>query len=162
MSRPVVVPIWSPQDSIDTAQAFHLELHNAERGVSQSQSRTGFGNRLMFSRSRERKARRMDALAVALLMILMAAFGCVVVLLSAPQAKADATSFAYAAHNATAVCEVIAEFPSAAGVLGIMAAIREDGLTNDQAAAAVVMSVSEVCPRYMYVLEAFADRGVNA
>lgn len=147
----MVVPIWTPQDSVDTAHQFHMELHNAERG-----------RRRLFSVSRERKARRMDAFAVALLMILMAAFGCIVMLLSTPTAKADATSFAYAAHNATAVCEVISEFPSAAGVLGIMAAIREDGLTNDQAAEAVVMSVSEVCPRYMYVLEAFADRGVNA
>lgn len=138
------------RDAVDTASEFHLELDN-ERG------------QWLFSHSRERKARRMDALAVALLLIVMAAFGCVVVLLSAPQAKADATSFAYAAHNATAVCEVIAEFPSAAGVLGIMAGIREHGgLSNEQAAEVVVMSVSEVCPRYMYVLEAFADRGVNA
>ena len=156
MSRPVVRPIWTPQDSIDTAHQFHMELANAERGVPERKSR-------LFSVSRERKARYLDALAVGLLMILMAAFGCIVLLLSTPQAKADATSFAYAAHNATAVCEVIAEFPSAAGVLGIMAGIREHGgLSNEQAAEAVVMSVSEVCPRYMYVLEAFADRGVNA
>ena len=25
-------PIWTPQDSIDTAHQFHMELHNAERG----------------------------------------------------------------------------------------------------------------------------------
>lgn len=96
MSRPVVVPIWTPQDSVDTAHQFHMELHNAERGVSQSQSQPGFGNRLMFSRSRERRARRMDALAVALLMIVMAAFGVIVMLLSTPQAKADPDSMVYA------------------------------------------------------------------
>lgn len=28
-----VVPIWTPQDSVDTAVAFGLELDNAERGV---------------------------------------------------------------------------------------------------------------------------------
>lgn len=25
--------IWTPQDAIDTANAFHAELHRAERGV---------------------------------------------------------------------------------------------------------------------------------
>ncbi len=102
-------PIWSPRDSIDTAHQFHMELHNAERGArycarcDKSQlvvkvdsdgvcrtckRRSRIASRL-FSRSRFRRARRMDALAVGLLLIVMAAFGCVVVLLS-PQAKADA------------------------------------------------------------------------
>mgnify|MGYP003608151502 CR=1 FL=1 len=91
-------PIWSPQDSVDTAQQFHLELHNAERGRVE---------RRLFSVSRERKARRMDALAVALLMIVMAAFGVIVMLLSTPQAKADPDSmvYAYAATFGSAVCD---------------------------------------------------------
>lgn len=142
--------IRHPRDAVDTAHQFALEVDNTER--------LGW----MFNTSRERRARRHDALAVALLMLLMAALGCVVLLASTPSAKADTTSFAYAAHQAGAVCETIADYPSPAGVLGIMAAIRDDGLTDEQAAEVLVMSVSEVCPRYMFVLEAFADRGINA
>lgn len=151
-------PIWSPQDSIDTAHQFHMELHNAERGVSESQSRTGFGNRLMFSQSRERRARRMDALAVALLMIVMAAFGVIVMLLSTPQAKADPDSmvYAYAATFGSAVCETLDSYPSFGGIYGIADSIAEDGLSFYQAGQVIGLSVSEICPRHLALVRSFA------
>ena len=141
--------IWTPRDAVDTARQFHLEVDNAERG-----------SRLL-TPGRERKARVMDGLAVGLLMALMAALGCAVLVMSAPKAKADdidAISVAYAAHYADAICGTLAGHPTNNGVQGIIAAIREDGLTNLQAAGAVVLAVSDVCPAQQYVLERFADR----
>ena len=147
VSRPVVRQIWSPQDSIDTAQAFHLELHNAERGRVR-----------LFSVSRERKARRMDALAVALLMIVMAAFGVIVMLLSTPQAKADPDSmvYAYAASFGGAVCETLDAYPSFGGIYGIADSIADDGLTYHQAGQVIAMSVMEICPRHTALVTSFA------
>lgn len=121
--------IWSPQDSIDTAQAFALELHNAERGarycvrcdksqlvvhvdsdgVCRNCKRRSRVERFLFSRSRFRRARIMDGLAVSLLLILMAAFGCIAVMLS-PQAKADVTDpqvIAFTAAFGGVVCSVL-------------------------------------------------------
>jgi len=140
--------IWTPRDAIDTAKQFHLELDNAERG-----------SRLM-SKSRERKAKAMDALAVILLFLLMGALGAATLLLVAPKAKADidATSVAYAAHYADAICTTLAGHPTNNGVQGILSAIRDHGLTNLQAAGAVVLAVSDVCPQQTYILERFADR----
>lgn len=144
-------PIWTPQDSIDTAQAFHMELHNAERGVPERKSR-------LFSVSRERKARYLDALAVALLMILMALFGCILVMLSAPHAKADPDSmvYAYAATFGGAVCETLDEYPSFAGIYGIGDAIAEDGLTYHQAGQVIAISVAEICPQHLALVKSFA------
>ncbi len=140
--------IWTPRDAIDTAKQFHLELDNAERG-----------SRLM-SQSRERKAKVMDALAVILLFLLMGALGAATLLLVAPKAKADidATSVAYAAHYADAICTTLAGHPTNNGVQGILSAIRDHGLTTVQAAGAVVLAVTDVCPQQTYILERFADR----
>ena len=140
--------IWTPRDAIDTAKQFHLELDNAERG-----------SRLM-SQSRERKAKVMDALAVVLLFLLMGALGAATLLLVAPKAKADidSVSVAYAAHYADAICTTLAGHPTNNGVQGILSAIRDHGLTNVQAAGAVVLAVTDVCPQQTYILERFADR----
>ena len=161
--HPSVTPIWTPADSVATAQAFAAELANAERGTKverQSQSSTKLGEKLTFSRSRERRARRMDAVAVALLMALAAAFGVILMLLSAPQAKADSDSeaYAYAAHYAGAVCAVLDDYPTVNGMLGIMQAITEDGLSAYQAGQVVGISIAEVCPHYQYLAELFVDR----
>lgn len=102
MSRPVVRQIWSPQDAVDTAQAFALELHNAERGhrhcvrcdksqlvvridtdgVCRRCKRRARAERFLFSRSRFRRARIMDTLAVSLFMVFMSVVGCLVLLAS--------------------------------------------------------------------------------
>lgn len=148
MSRRVV-QIWSPQDSVDTAQEFHLELANAERGVPERKSR-------LFSVSRERKARRMDALAVALLLIVMAAFGCIVMLLSTPQAKADPATEAYADIYGPVVCQVLNEHATVYGVLGVGQGISEEsGFTPEQAGEVIGYSVATYCPQHMGLLKRF-------
>jgi hypothetical protein len=88
----------------------------------------------------------------------MGALGCAVFLMAAPKAKADidAVSVAYAAHYADAICTTLAGHPTNSGVQGILAAIREDGLTNLQAAGAVVLAVTDACPKQTYILERFA------
>jgi hypothetical protein len=156
--------IWTPRDAVDTAAQFHLEVDNAERGVEiadRAELRQAFDPQgWLMSQGRERRARIMDGLAVALLMALMGALGCAVLLMAAPKAKADidAVSVAYAAHYADAICDTLAGHPTNSGVQGILAAIREDGLTNLQAAGAVVLAVTDACPAQTYVLERFADR----
>lgn len=147
-----VIPIWNSDDAIATAQAFHDELDNAERGLS-------IDNAWFTSQARHRKARRMDRIAVILLMMLMAAIGCLTLLAFAPNANADIDSeaYAYAAHYAGAVCTTLDDYPSTAGMLGIMQAIVEDGLTYYQAGQAVALSVTESCPRHAYLLDLFVD-----
>lgn len=93
-----LVPIWSPSDSVDVAEAFAAEIANAERGVIvesgpyraprlklapevNGKSRLDF----LMTRSRERKARAMDALAVSMLMLLMAGFGAAIYFASLPR-----------------------------------------------------------------------------
>ena len=172
MSKPRVRPdnnirvLWTPQDSIDTARQFHLELDNAERGndveiADRAKMRQAFDPQgWLMSQGRERRARIMDALAVALLMALMGALGCAVLLMAAPKAKADAdpVAVAYAAHFADAVCWTLTNHDTNSGVLGVLAAIKEDGLTTSQAAYAVTLSVMDVCPQQQYVLDRFIDR----
>ena len=160
--------IWTPRDAIDTAKQFHLEIDNAERGyrndveiADRAKMRQAFDPQgWLMSQGRERKAKAMDALAVILLFLLMGALGAATLLLVAPKAKADidAVSVAYAAHYADAICGTLAGHPTSNGVQGIIAAIREDGLTNLQAAGAVVLAVSDVCPQQKYILQRFADR----
>ena len=140
--------IWTPRDAIDTAQQFHLELDNAERGS------------WLMTSGRERKAKVMDALAVILLFLLMGALGAATLLLVAPKAKADIdpTAVSFAAHYADAICGTLATYPTNDGVQGVLVAIQDQGLTNLQAAGAVVLAVSDVCPQQKYVLQRFADR----
>ena len=171
-------PIWTPQDSIDTAHQFHMELHNAERGhrhclrcdksqlvvridtdgVRRNCKRRSRVERFLFSRSRFRRANIMDTIAVALLMILMALFGCILVMLSAPHAQADPDSmvYAYAATFGGAVCETLDEYPSFAGIYGIGDAIAEDGLTYHQAGQVIAIAAMEICPRHLALVKAFA------
>lgn len=81
-----LVPISIPIDAVDTAQAFHLEMANAERGtvIEAGPYRTPRLNFLL-ARSRERKARAMDALAVSLLMALSGALGAIAYFASVPR-----------------------------------------------------------------------------
>lgn len=177
MSKPRVVPdnnirvLWTPQDSIDTARQFHLEMDNAERGARDDapiadpqRMREAFDPQprrsWLLAQGRERKAKLMDALAVLLLFLLMGALGAAALLMVAPKAKADIDPAAvqYAAIYADAICTTLVKHPTSDGVQGILSAIREDGLTNLQAAGAVVLAVSDVCPQQQYILERFADR----
>ena len=156
----------TPRDPVATATEFHLEVDNAERGydveiADRAKMRQAFDPQgWLMSQGRERRARIMDGLAVALLMALMGALGCAVLLMAAPKAKADidAVSVSYAAIYADAICTTLAGHPTNSGVQGIIAAIRDQGLTNSQAAGAVVLAVTDVCPAQTYILERFADR----
>jgi hypothetical protein len=155
-----VLPIWTPRDSVDTAKQFHLELDNAERGVEDFLPPVV----LFTARSRERKARLYDRMAVALLIMLCAALGVIVFTLAAPHAKADTDPVvvAYSAHYGGAVCSVLDEFPSENGILGIGKSIMDDGLTGYQAGQVLYLSVSDICPRHMGLLRAFAYPAVTA
>jgi len=161
--------LWTPRDSIDTASQFHLEMDNAERGVRDDveiadpvQMRQAFDPQgWLMSQSRFRKAKVYDFLAVLLMLATMAALGCAVFFLSTPQAKADPidpVAVAYAAHYAGAVCATLDDFPNLNGILGLVSAIQDDGLTAGQAGAAIGLSVAEACPRYEPLLEAFINR----
>lgn len=148
-----VVPIWTPRDAIDTAQDFHLEIANAERGVE------------VIPAGRPRP-RIVEAIGVTLLMLVMAVFGCAVVLLSAPHAKADpdpdAAVVAFAAHYGSAVCETLDDFPSSAGILGVGEAIHDQGLSYRQAGQVIWLSVDDICPRHRGLVDRFARDNAQA
>lgn len=128
------------------------------RHRAESQSATKLGNRLIFSRSRFRRARVLDALAVALLMAVVAALGCAVVMLSTGTAKADdSDALAFAAEFGPGVCLTLDEFPTFGGVIGVSTAIVNRGqLSYRDAGAAIYYSVSEICPRHLPLLLRFA------
>ena len=149
--------IWSRHDAIDTAPAFAAEMEHAEIGAAYREQKPRWTAKL-FGRSRFRRARIYDGLAVGLLMTFMAALGVVVYAASAkadPYDGVDPVAVAYAAHHAGVICSVLADHPSVAGLEGILLAIEEDGLTPVQAGAAAAVSVYEVCPRYGYILDRF-------
>lgn len=178
-----VVPIWTRQDAVDTAQQFHLELDNSERGhrvcricdrshlivriaedgvcrnCRKRQSRNAFGNRLLFSQSRHRKARAMDAFAVACLMLVLAALGCAVLILATPKAKADDVEpavVAYAALYGGIVCDVLDQHPTVSGVAGVADGITEEsGFTQFQAGEVIGLAVTDTCPRHLGLIRRF-------
>ena len=149
-----VVPIWTRRDAIDTAQAFHAELENAERGVPDKPRWTA----KLFGRSRFRRAKVYDGLAVALLIALMAALGTVVYAASAKADVDDPEVVAWATHYAGAVCSTLADYPTTNGLLGIMQAAEKEGLTAYQAGQAIGMSVYDTCPRYGYLIDLFVAK----
>lgn len=103
------------------------------------------------------KAKLLDALGVTLLMIFMAAMGCILMILSTPTAKADIdhVAYAYAAAYGDAVCSTLDSYPTLAGVSGIGQAIRDDGLTLFRAGQVIEISVHEICPRHLGLLDRF-------
>ena len=109
----------------------------------------------MMSYSRYRRAGRMDATALALLLTLLAALG----VLAAPNAKADndPVVYAYAAQYGGIVCQVLDDHTSVSGMLGIGEAIMEDGLTAYQAGQVLAVSVTEICPRHTGLLMRFVN-----
>ena len=150
------------KDAVHTAQAFHAEIDNAERG--QVDPKPPRWTSKLFGRSRFRRARIYDGLAVTLLIALMAALGTVVY---AASAKADTgddpESVAWAAHYAGAVCSTIADYPTTNGLLGIMNTAEGEGLTAFQAGQAVGISIYSTCPRYGYLIDLFvAKYGVHS
>jgi hypothetical protein len=163
MDKKNLIPVWTPND-------FDAAVRDAQAVVESGKRRLRIVNEheylppaVLFTQSRERKARIMDGLAVFLLMLLCAVLGCIALILATP-AKADVDNvvFAYSAHYGGAVCSVLDEFPSENGILGIGASIMEDGLTGYQAGQVIYLSVSDICPRHMGLIRAFAYPEVMA
>lgn len=147
-------PIW---DSDDFDQTVRDAIAVVEAGKRRRHLQVVAANERLLSVSRERKASRMDRLAVALLLALCAALGAVAFFASAPKAKADIdpVSVAYAARYSDAVCGTLDAYPSVSGLLGVMQAILEDGLTSFQAGEVVTLSVAEACPWHTPLLRRF-------
>jgi hypothetical protein len=69
------------------------------------------------------------------------------------------TEYAYInTYGAGAVCPTIDEFPTEAGVMGVMAGIAEDGFTGDSAVDIINESVSSYCPRHWPLLQAIGAK----
>lgn len=74
----------------------------------------------------------------------------------------DDTEYAYiSTWGPVAICPVIDEYPSAAGVVGVMRGIMDDGMTADSAVDIINASVHQYCPRHWSLLQAIgrAARG---
>jgi hypothetical protein len=126
-----------------------MKLSNADKPRDRSK---------LFGCSRFHRAAILDALAVTLLMALMACLGVIVYAASAHADPDDPEVVAYASHYAGAVCSTLADYPSVAGLRGILDAVEDDGLSARQSVQAVALSVYEVCPRYSYLLDLFVKR----
>jgi hypothetical protein len=100
---------------------------------------------------------RGDRSAVALLMACSALLGAAVYFSSPARADGeidDAESF-YVGLNGQTVCEVIGEYPSPPGVMGVLQAIVEDtGWDTGSGVDVINASVATFCPEYWGVLVA--------
>lgn len=153
-----VRPIWTPRDAVDTARQFHLEIDNAERGDSIDPAPQGHW---WLTRSRERRARILDALAVLLLLATTAFLGCAVVMLSTGTAKGDTNSAtAYGWEMAGPICDNLDHFDASdAAFIGTAQGIVElTGMTWGDAGTAIYTAVDMVCPRHMGRLMSFVRR----
>jgi hypothetical protein len=157
-----IIPIWTRRDAVDTAQQFHAELANAERGsftdiAEPAMSDKGHLSAKLFGRSRFRRAKVYDGLAVGLFLVFMFFFGIVCYAASA-HADPDADARVYASQYGSVVCSVLDSYPTVSGMLGIMQSIVEDGLTEYQAGEVVGIAISDRCPEYSWLAKAFVKR----
>lgn len=97
-----------------------------------------------------------DRAAVGMLLGCSALIGAAVYYASPAKADPDPVSIAYASAYAPAVCSTLDTYPSRNGILGIATAIRKQGLTFEQASWVIILSVDEVCPEHMPLLEQFS------
>lgn len=152
-----VTPIWTPRDSVDTAMEFGRWADHAERGTAVVEvGRYRRPHLRVTTRSRERRARFMDAIAVALLMALMAAFG---VIVFAASAKADTDMRAWAWDNGPAVCDWLDHNPTPGGLESTARTLFADGMTPEQVGGAVAWSVNDICPRHTRLLASYIAYG---
>ena len=99
-----------------------------------------------------------DRAAVGMLLGCSALIGAAVYFASPAKAEPDRVSIAYASTFADAVCTTLDEYPNRYGVIGVSEAIRDDGLSMEQAGWVIILSVNEVCPRHVHVLADFSGR----
>lgn len=110
----------------------------------------------MFRSSRYRRASRMDAIALGLLLVLLTALGITVTPVA--QAQPSNVAYAYAATYGQIICDVLDDgHATISGMLGIGQGIMEDGLTAHQAGEAIAISITEICPRHTGLLLLFID-----
>ena len=70
----------------------------------------------------------------------------------------DAKVVNYAASVATAVCGTLADFPTLPGVQGVLQGVKQDsGFTDYETGEAVAIAVKLGCPRFIPLLQRFAD-----
>lgn len=153
--------VWTPDDfdqTVRDAQAVVEAGKRRFRVVGEDERGTP---RLLLSRSRERTAKRMDAIAVALLMALMAALGALAMLASAPHAKADEPSPALIDYTITygpVACNVLDEYPTIGGLQGVMNGVMEHGgWSAFESGQITALAVAEYCPEYVPLLNRFVS-----
>lgn len=76
-------------------------------------------------------------------------------------ARADTVADNYTVANAWRVCATLDDFPSPAGVFGVMGAIQNEGLTVDQSAAVMWESALGWCPRHLDLLNQITGHGAT-
>lgn len=109
------------------------------------------------NRSRERRAKVMDGVAVALLLAVSALLGVCAMLLAA-DAKADPSDEVLnytSIYGPSAVCPVLDTHHTVTGVLGVLLAVVDDGFDEFDAGQIVGMSVIQYCPRHQPLLQQF-------
>lgn len=77
-------------------------------------------------------------------------------LITAPTAQADPVRDAVANYGLI-VCEVLDEYPTVDGVVGVLTALVEDGYAPGQAGNIVFKSVVAFCDNHLPVVKAFVD-----
>lgn len=86
--------------------------------------------------------------------------GCgIIAIAAAPNAQAqpDRTSVAYAQQYGQAICDTLDDYPNFDGIIGIATVIMDDdGLTPRQAGHAMALSVVDLCPWHLDLLDQFA------
>jgi hypothetical protein len=73
----------------------------------------------------------------------------------AASAKADPADDFARAHAAD-VCITLDDYPSVAGLIGVMQGVADSGLSDHDAALAVTESITYVCPIHRHLLREFA------
>jgi hypothetical protein len=152
-ARAIHPAVWTPQDSIDTANDFHAWSDVAEYGTLDEPARPEAP--WYVGQARARKAKWHNRAAVALLIAASVLLGAI---FYAAAAKADTSDArAYAAEFGPAVCLTLDDFPSYGGFLGIAEAIERDGLSATEAGQAIGISVADICPRHTQLLTRIAS-----
>lgn len=102
---------------------------------------------------RPARARRWNRSLTAATTVALGAAG----VLFASEAKADVLSN-YIADNAHLVCGFLDDYPSVEGFNTVAAAVVDDGLSEDAAAAVIARSVIALCPEHLRELNLFVAR----
>ncbi|MCH9731641.1 MAG: hypothetical protein K0U84_18525 [Actinomycetia bacterium] len=80
---------------------------------------------------------------------------------SADGVLTDAEAAYVITYGPTAICPVIAKYPSVGGVMGVAQGILEEGWAPDDAVDIINSSVAEYCPRFWPLLTAIGNAARN-